>query len=116
MREIFAYLEVKDNVNNIRKFPSLMSESRKTEIRKMAKHFVLRGIVNVIAFNECITLCILTKIEKNLSIFLQAANKTSFFVVLFFSVAEIQAFIWGGPGLQFSDKITFWIMSHDVSF
>ena len=28
------------------------------------------------------------------------------------SVAEIQAFIWGGAGLRFSDKITSWIMSN----
>ena len=50
----------------------------------MAKHYGLRGIINVIAFNECITLCTLTKTEKILSIFLQAANKPLFSVVLFF--------------------------------
>lgn len=42
MRDVAAYLTVKDT-NQTRKFPDSMSEARKSEIRKMARGYVLKG-------------------------------------------------------------------------
>ena len=42
MREVAAYLTVKDT-NQKRKFPDSMSEARKSEVRKMARGYVLKG-------------------------------------------------------------------------
>ena len=42
MREVAAYLKVKDT-NQKRKFPDSMSEARKSEVRKMARGYVLKG-------------------------------------------------------------------------
>ena len=42
MREVAAYLTVKDT-NQKRKFPDSTSEARKSEIRKMARGYVLKG-------------------------------------------------------------------------